>query len=401
MTVSKEPATTFQRAAVSRLLTRLREPRRFLQVVAGPRQVGKTTAVLQALERLERPAHYASADDPGLQEREWLRQQWQLAREKGRAAVLVLDEIQKIRGWAETVKALWDEDTRARRRLRVVILGSAPLLVERGLGESLAGRFEVLPMSHWSFSEMAAAFRWDFERYVLFGGYPGAARLTEDPERWRRYILDALIETTLSRDILLMTRVDKPALLRRLFGLGCAYSGQVLSYTKMLGQLTDAGNTTTLAHYLDLLSGAGMVTGIGKFSRGAVRIRASSPKLIVRNTALATALSRRHPREIRADPAAWGRWVESAVGAHLVNTTAGSALEVFYWRDPKGREVDFIVTRGRSTVAIEVKSGRDKGAPRGLAAFADTFRPLRTLTVGAGGVALEEFLGRMPEEWFR
>jgi len=153
------------------------------------------------------------------------------------------------------VKRLWDEDSRLGHDLKVVLLGSAPLLVQRGLSESLTGRFEVLRVSHWSFGEMRSAFGFSLDDYLYFGGYPGAAPLASDPGRWVRYVLDALIETTISRDVLLMTRVDKPALLRRLFELSCRYSGQVLSYTKMLGQLQDAGNSTTLAHYLDLLAG--------------------------------------------------------------------------------------------------------------------------------------------------
>jgi len=196
-----------------------------------------------------------------------------------RGGVLVLDEIQKIPGWSETVKRLWDEDSRRRVPLKVLLLGSAPLLVARGLSESLAGRFELLHLPHWSFAEMRTAFGWSVDKFIFYGGYPGAAPLVAEPTRWARYILDALVETSISRDVLLLTRVDKPALLRRLFELACRYSGQVLSYTKMLGQLQDAGNTTTLAHYLDLLAAAGMVTGLPKYAGDAARSRGSSPKL--------------------------------------------------------------------------------------------------------------------------
>jgi len=171
------------------------------------------------------------------------------------------------------------------------LLGSSPLLVQQGLSESLAGRFEILRIGHWSFSEMRDAFGLTVDQYLYFGGYPGSAALINDEERWRRYLLDSLIETTLARDILLMNRVDKPALLRQMFRLGCEYSGQILSYQKMLGQLQDAGNTTTLAHYLDLLSGAGMLCGLSKFSSEVVRQRGSSPKLQVLNNGLMTAQS--------------------------------------------------------------------------------------------------------------
>ena len=270
-------AKLFERPVLSLALRRAAEPRRFIQVLAGPRQVGKTTLARQVMAAIDLPSHYASADDPAVRDRTWLDQQWALARlrarEHRRGALLVLDEVQKIPGWADLVKLLWDEDTADRTRLRVFLLGSSPLLVGSGLSESLAGRFETIPVSHWSFAEMRDAFGWDLDRYIYFGGYPGAAQLVRDEQRWRAYILDSLVETSISRDVLLLTRVDKPALLRQLFQLACTYSGQVLSYTKMLGQLQDAGNTTTLAHYLELLAGAGMVTGLAKYSGSQVRVR--------------------------------------------------------------------------------------------------------------------------------
>jgi hypothetical protein len=298
------------------------------------------------------------------------------------------------------VKRLWDEDARTRLPLRVVLLGSAPLLVQRGLAESLAGRFEILHLPHWSFAEMRAAFAYSLEQYLYFGGYPGAAPLADDPPRWRRYLLDALVETTIARDVLLLTRVDKPALLRRLFELGCRYSGQVLSYTKMLGQLHDAGNTTTLAHYLELLAGAGMLTGLPKFAGAAVRSRGSSPKLQVFNTALLTAQSGLTPAEARADHEFWGRLTESAVGAHLANAAACGACELFYWREGN-REVDFVLRAGRAVVAIEVKSGRAPVALPGLAAFSEAFKPKRTLLVGSDGIPVEEFLSRPVTDWLQ
>lgn len=298
------------------------------------------------------------------------------------------------------MKRFWDEDTAARVRLKVLLLGSAPLLLQRGLAESLAGRFEILRVPHWSFAEMREAFGWDLERYLYFGGYPGAASLVGDRDRWARYILDSLIETTVSRDILLLTRVDKPALLRRLFQLGCDYSGQVLSYQKMLGQLHDAGNTTTLAHYLELLAGAWMLVGLPKFAGRRVRQRASSPKLQVLNTALMTASSPLGPEEARRDRDFWGRLVESAVGAHLANGTAGAPYEVFYWRE-RNREVDFVARAGTRITAIEVKSGRRREALPGLDDFAKTYKPHRLLLVGAQGIPLEEFLLRPAESWVR
>lgn len=395
----------FSRPQLDTLLARLREPRRFIQVLAGPRQVGKTTLARQAMEASELPAHYASADEPALRDRAWLEAQWEIGRLEARDAgrrggLLVLDEAQKVTDWSETIKRLWDADTAARVSLRVVLLGSAPLLVQRGLTESLAGRFELIRVPHWSFWEMKAAFGFNLERFVFFGGYPGAAPLTRDRERWTRYILDSLVETTVSRDILLLTRVDKPALLRQLFRLGCDYSGQVLSYQKMLGQLQDAGNTTTLSHYLELLAGAGMLAGLQKFSGSRVRQRGSSPKLLALNTALVSASLGMSFSEARRDPDVWGRLVETAVGAHLVNTAQASEIEVFYWRE-RNREVDFVLRRGRRLTAIEVTSGRRKSSLSGLGAFTTEFKPTRTLLVGGQGVRLEAFLAEPAESWLR
>ena len=241
------------------------------------------------------------------------------------------------------------------------------MLIQSGLTESLAGRFEVIAVPHWSFAEMHEAFGWKLEQYIFYGAYPGAAELIDDPERWRRYILDSLIETTISRDILLLTRVDKPALLRRLFQLGCAYSGQILSYQKMIGQLTDAGNTTTLAHYLELLQGAGMLAGLSKYARGQVRQRGSSPKLQVLNTALMTAQDQRSLAEARQDGDYWGRLVESCIGAHLFNSSFGTNISVTYWRE-RNHEVDFVLQQGTTTVAIEVKSGARRVSLPGMEA---------------------------------
>jgi len=387
------------------LRDRLAEPRRLIQFVGGPRQAGKTTIVQQALAGLATPSLYASADEPAVRDTAWLAAQWERARDllsglHGRGAILAIDEVQKVTRWSETVKRLWDEDSRRRRPLRVVLLGSAPLLMQHGLTESLAGRFETIHVGHWSFAEMQSAFGWDLETYLYFGGYPGAAHLVDDPPRWRSYVVQSMIETTIARDVLLMSRVEKPALLRRLFELGCRHSGQILSFTKMLGQLQDAGNTVTLAHYLDLLGGAGMLAGLQKYAGTAVRQRGSSPKLQVLNTALMTAQSGLSPEDARADREFRGRLVESAVGAHLANAAAGGACELFYWRE-RNREVDFVFCAGRRVAAIEVKSGRAPNAFPGLAAFAASFKPRRTLIVGGDGVPLEEFLSRPVTDWLQ
>ena len=390
----------YQRPQAPELARRLAEPRRFIQMITGARQVGKTTLVQQVTNGMAEPVRFASADEPALRGRDWLLQQWEAARfEMGvNGGVLVVDEIQKVEQWSETVKRLWDEDTRAGRALKVVLLGSAPLLLQKGLTESLAGRFETLHLPHWSYSEMREAFGFSLADYLYFGGYPGPAGLIGEPERWRRYVLDALVETTIARDVLLLTRVDKPALMRRLFELGCQYSSQVLSYTKMLGQLQDAGNTTTLAHYLDLLTAAGMLTGLQKYAANTVRQRASSPKLQVYNTALMTALSGLSPEQARADSAFFGRLVESAVGAYLANEAARGVCELSYWRQGD-REVDFVVRAGGQVLGIEVKSTTRSDVLSGMTAFRQAFAPDRCLLVGGDGIALEDFLNRPIESW--
>lgn len=398
-----ETAGTHIRPQAERLASRLSEPRRFIQAVTGPRQAGKTTLVSQVAGESGLPVHYADADHPGLRSLYWIEQQWEAARllaeQSGpEGAVLVIDEVQKLPDWPDMVKHLWDGDTRAGRPLKVILLGSAPLLVQRGLGESLAGRFETTYLPHWSFSEMRAAFGWSLEQYVFYGAYPGAAPLIEQPARWARYIRDALIEPALARDVLLLSRIDKPALLRRVLELACAYSGQILSYTKMVGQLQDAGNTTTAARYLDLLGGAGLVTGLAKYSGAAVRRRASSPKLQVLNNALVTAQSNAGLEEVRRDPAAWGRLVESAVGAHLANAAAAGECETFYWRH-RNQEVDFAVRSGGRLAAVEVESGRAPSAPSGLAAFSSSYGPARKILVGGGGIEIEDFLSAPVQDW--
>ncbi len=335
------PALTFYRDHVAVLGERLREAPERIVALFGPRQTGKTTIVRQALDRSARPNRYLAVDEPDTtafdlnprlagsltvaspdqHNSEWLVRQWETARSDAERLqegfVLVLDEVQKIPGWSETVKGLWDADRARGCPLHVIILGSAPLIMQSGLSESLVGRFEPIGVTHWSFGEMAAAFRFDLQQYLFFGGYPGAAHLIHDEGRWRRYILGAFVEPTIERDLLALTRVDKPALLKRLFELAASHSGQILSYTKLLGQLWDAGNTTTLARYLDLLGGAGLIVGLQKYAGSAVSRRASSPKLNVLNTALMAADSGYSYAEAQADRTFWGRMVESAVGAHL------------------------------------------------------------------------------------
>ncbi|MFH1194872.1 MAG: ATP-binding protein [bacterium] len=393
----------FRRKHYNTLLLRLQEKRKFIQVIGGPRQCGKTTLARQVVEIINLDTHFVTADSPIPFAPVWIEQQWEtarvLAKKSSNGAILVLDEIQKVSGWEEVIKRLWDEDSASGLSLKAVILGSSPLLIQRGLSESLTGRYELISLSHWSFTEMRDAFGWNYNQYVYFGGYPGAAELINDEERWSKYIRDSLIETTISRDILFLTRVDKPALLRQLFHYGIEYSGQIVSYQKIVGQLQDAGNTTTLAHYLKLLSGAGILTGLEKYSGSQIRRRASSPKFLVLNNALISS-----QLELSFDQAVekkdyWGRLVESTVGAHLFNEALGTKYSILYWREG-AKEVDFVIQYGSKIVAIEVKSGKKGDTLPGLESFCKKYNPSKKLLVGEKGIPVEEFLLIPISEWF-
>jgi predicted AAA+ superfamily ATPase len=392
----------FERHHLQQVIKRIQEPRKFIQVILGPRQVGKTTLVNQLVQKYESESLVVSADAVGASNAYWLEQQWETARIKlkqsGAAAfLLVVDEIQKIDNWSETVKLLWDTDTKNNVPLKVVVLGSSRLLIQQGLTESLAGRFETTFMSHWSYSEMHEAFGWNENQYVWFGGYPGAATLISDEQRWKHYVKESLIETSISKDILMLTRVDKPALMKRLFELSCHYSGQILSFNKMLGQLKDAGNTTTLSHYLSLLSTAGLVAGIEKYSNNIIRKKSSSPKFQVYNTALISAQSNDSFEEAMGNPAIWGRLVESAVGAHLLNHAVSGDFALSYWRDGD-EEVDFVMEQ-KQLIGIEVKSGSVQKTS-GMASFKKKFNPDKVLLVGNTGLSWQEFLKMKPSELF-
>lgn len=379
------------------------ESRRFIQVLYGPRQVGKTTLVHQFLQETTLSGHYAAADAVAAPDQSWIARQWETARFTSRRkpdtdTVLIIDEIQKVENWSEQVKKEWDQDTREGNRIKVALLGSSRLLLQQGLTESLAGRFETIHLGHWSYPEMNQCFGFTPEEFVWFGGYPGAAALISEESRWRQYIMDSLIETTISKDILMLTRVQKPALMRRLFELGTEWSGQILSYNKILGQLLDAGNTTTLAHYLTLLDAAGLLSGLQKYSPGKLRRRGSSPKFQVHNTALLSAQSAESYRDVKMDRRLWGRWIESAVGAYLLNLALSGQFDLYYWREGND-EVDFVLIRKDKIVGLEVKSGTSEKRS-GLRVFQKKFQPDKTLVVGHAGIPWQEFLASDPDEWF-
>lgn len=393
----------YERSYLKQIKSRMEEPRKFIQVILGPRQVGKTTMVNQLLSQLPIPYTNESADAISATNSAWIMQAWETARLKMKASgaseyLLVIDEIQKIDNWSEVVKQQWDKDTREKVNIKVILLGSSRLLIQKGLTESLAGRFEAFYLGHWSFAEMEAAFGWSIEQYIYFGGYPGSATLINDEERWKNYIKDSLIETSISKDILMLTRIDKPALLKRLFELGCLYSGQILSYTKIIGQLQDAGNTTTLANYLKLLSDCGLLGGLEKYAGSVIRQRSSSPKFQVYNNALLTSQNDETYSTTIVNPKLWGRLVESSVGAHLLNHAVSERYNLYYWREGNN-EVDFILEKGNKVIGLEVKSGAS-AENEGMAIFNEKFHPAKVLLVGTGGIPYEDFLKINPKELF-
>ena len=392
------------RQQYTELKERILEKRRFIQVLSGPRQIGKTTMVLQLLKELPLPYLFVSADGVESSNRNWIEQQWEIARLKLKQSeatefILVIDEIQKLENWSESVKRHWDDDTRTGCQIKLILLGSSRLMLQQGLTESLAGRFEPMYMSHWSFREMKEVFGWNAQQYAWFGGYPGAAELIRNEKRWREYVLHSLIETSISKDILMLTRVDKPALMKRLFELGCSYSGQILSFTKILGQLLDAGNTTTLSNYLQLTSSAGLLGGLEKFAHDEIRQRSSSPKFQVFNTALISAQQSDSLSNKLKDPAAWGRIVESCVGAHLLNNSIEGEFNLHYWREGN-HEIDFVLSRKDEIIGLEIKSGAKQKAA-GLKAFKKKYPQARFLLVGDSGLTWEEFIQIKPIELFR
>ena len=385
----------YKRGVYQTIINRINEPRRFVQVVMGPRQVGKSTVVKQVLQELNLPYRFYSADNVPAINSAWVSNCWAAVRSlkesKGLDCILlVIDEIQKIVNWSEVVKKEWDDDTFHDRNIKVLLLGSSRVLLEKGLSESLGGRFEEIRMTHWSYPEMRDCFGFNLDQYLFYGGYPGAAFLVNDEDRYRQYIQSAIVETTINKDILLDTPIGKPALLRQTFELGASYSGQLLSLSKMVGVLQDAGNTTTLAEYVHLLDEAGMLGGLQKYSIDTARRRASIPKFQVYNNILKTIYSPYTFEQAILDRKAWGHIFESGIGAYILSQAFVQHFEVFYWRE-RNDEVDFVLRKKGSVVAIEVKSNAEKNTA-GLETFKKMFSPRTALIVGDGGLDAEEFL---------
>lgn len=385
----------FKRKQFNELKLRIEEPRNKIQVVSGPRQVGKSTMVKQVLAETTIPHLLLTADNVPQGNTAWIGEAWNTARSrmklrKAEEFLLVIDEVHKISNWSEAVKKEWDTDTYTDTNIKVVLLGSSRLLLKDGLTESLAGRYELIRMPHWNYAEMHEAFGIDIDRYIFFGGYPGGVSFMSSEARWRRYVKDSIIEPAIERDILMTKVIYKPELMRQLFELGCTYSGEEISLTKLLGQLQDAGNVTTLANYLTTLDESRLLCGMHKYAADNARKYNSIPKMMVYNTALLSALSGVTFAKTFTSPKVWGRWVETAVGAHLLNMADELDFRLYYWRE-RNDEVDFIIERNRCCIAIEVKSGR-RTTNNGISVFAQKFKPKHAFVVGSGGITIEEFL---------
>lgn len=393
----------YKRPQFAEVLDRMNEPRKFIQVLAGPRQVGKSTLIDQVLAECQIPHYLYNADGVDENDTDWIRRIWETTRtlmdtRQQTEAVLVIDEIHKIKRWSEIVKREWDADTRSKRQLKLFILGSSRLMLRKGLTESLAGRFELIRLGHWTLQEMEDAFGWTLDNWIYYGGYPGSASLIKDMRRWKKYIKESLVASSIEKDIILTSNIYKPALMKQLFELGCTYSAELLSLTKALGQLQDAGNVTTLSSYLEILNQCNLLAGLQKYANDEARRYQSIPKYQVYNNALLTAFKGTSYEKDRIDPQIWGRWIESAVGAYLLGGAEEGGYSVYYWRE-RSDEVDFIIVRQGEVMALEVKSGR-RGMNSGIPKFNDLFHPKHSLVIGTDGIPFEEFFRMRIEDLF-
>lgn len=393
----------YKRPQFAEVFDRMNEPRKFIQVLAGPRQVGKSTLIDQVLAECQIPHYLYNADGVDENDTDWIRRIWESTRtlmdtRQQTEAVLVIDEIHKIKRWSEIVKREWDADTRGKRQLKLFILGSSRLMLRKGLTESLAGRFELIRLGHWTLQEMEDAFGWTLDEWIYYGGYPGSASLIKDMRRWKKYIKQSLVAPAIEKDIILTSNIYKPALMKQLFELGCTYSAELLSLTKALGQLQDAGNVTTLSSYLEILNQCNLLAGLQKYANDEARRYQSVPKYQVYNNALLTAYKGTSYEKDRIDPQIWGRWVESAVGAYLLGGAEEGSYNVYYWRE-RSNEVDFIIVRQGEVIALEVKSGR-RGMNSGLPKFCELFQPKHALVIGTDGIPFDDFFRMKIEDLF-
>lgn len=390
----------YQRKIVKEILNHFNSEKELIQIITGPRQVGKTTAATQISENWDGEVIFSSADQPLPPGAEFIQAHWERASSLNKPnTLLIIDEVQKIKGWSETVKFLWDLEVRKKtNRIKVLLLGSSALLIERGITESLTGRFLLHRCFHWNYKEMKNAFNCSLEEWLFYGGYPGAISF-KGTDTWHQYVSDSLIETVISKDVLQLQNVAKPSLLRHLFLLSTSYPAQILSYNKMLGQLQDAGNTTTLSHYLKLLETAFLLSGLELYKKGKKVKRGSSPKLILWNNALINAISGETLESAQSDMEWWGRLVENAVGAYIMNELSTNNYTIYYWRE-RGLEVDFVIESQRKVWAVEVKSNKPSKLT-GLQKFCNIYKDTIPVIIGKGHFELEDFFNSDLREVFK
>ena len=386
----------YERQHLAILKSRMAEPRRRMQIIMGPRQVGKSTLVYQFCDGLDTPYDFFSADGVGRFDTTWIPNHWQEARMKmdlhgDKEHIIIIDEVQKIFGWSEQVKKEWDEDTRNKRNLKVILLGSSRVLLQKGLDESLEGRFEPIKMGFWEWNEMRDAFGFTMLQYIYFGGFPGLAPDIHDEDRWRNLMEDSIITPILTRDILEIEEIRNPALLRQVFELACMESARELSLTKMQGTM-NSGTVPTIKNYLNILDQTMTVKPLQKYAPSVVKEKNSVPKMQVFNSAFRNRYGLFSYEEAVANPTEWGRQVESAVGAHLANRSLLDGFELLYWRDEHKKECDYVLKKGQALVAIEVKSSSADDTS-GFEKFKELYGEHLTaaLIVGPEGLPLEDF----------
>ena len=388
----------YKRQHLAILHKRMAEPRKRIQIVMGPRQVGKSTMVGQFASKLKVPYDIFAADAVNRYDSSWIPNRWQeerikmnLRQEKER--ILVIDEIQKIENWSEQVKKEWDSDTREGRNLKVILLGSSRVLLQKGLEDSLAGRFETIKMGYWDWTEMREAFGFSLDQYVYFGGFPGLADTINDENRWQNLVEGSIISPILARDIIEIEEIRNSALLRQVFELACIESAKELSLTKMQSTL-NKGTVPTIKTYLNILDQTMTVKPLQKYAPSAIREKNSIPKMQVYNSGFRNRYAQFTFEQARTNPAEWGRLVESSVGAHLANHSILDGFDLLYWRNERKQECDYVLKKGQKLVAIEVKSSRADNTS-GFEEFKKLYSDKigTALIVGPEGLPLEDFFG--------
>ena len=350
-------------------IKKLSEFPQFIQVVLGARQVGKTTTILNYLEREKKGKfHYISTETVFIADSSFILEQWQKARLENK--LLVIDEIQKIDNWAEIIKKLWDEEKRRSSPIKCILLGSSSLKIQKGLTESLAGRFLLTPVFHWNYTESQEASNLSFDNFLKHGGYPGSYPLIKDKKEWLNYIKNSIIEAVIEKDILSIHTVKSPALFKQTFQLLISYPAKEISFTKLLGKIQDKGNTDLIKHYLSLFEGSYLIKVLEKYSEKPIKRKTSSPKILPLCPAFYYfTINDEFTNEEK------GRVFELIVGAQLSKLEG----ELYYWRE-RNNEVDFVLKQGRTLYAIEVKSGKIKSL-KGLEAFLNKFTNAKAVVI--------------------